>query len=99
MCYGEKQGTGAKVGHTMDKYNMLKSATSTGGLVANLHTADDPSLSAIMAAIQDLKGTIEPKLDAVTEDITLLQTDFKKITEKVTAAESHINFYVATVYD
>ncbi|KAJ1216326.1 hypothetical protein NDU88_003929 [Pleurodeles waltl] len=50
----------------------------------------EPSLSAIMAAIHDLKGSLEPRLDAVVVDVTLLQADLKKVLEKVTTAETDI---------
>ncbi|KAJ1185683.1 hypothetical protein NDU88_002473 [Pleurodeles waltl] len=43
-----------------------------------------------MAAIQDLKGLLEPKLDTVTVDVTLLRADLKKVVEKVTTAETDI---------
>ncbi|KAJ1135639.1 hypothetical protein NDU88_002077 [Pleurodeles waltl] len=46
----------------------------------------EPSLSDIMAAICDLKGIIDPKLDVVTIDVNLLRADFKKISGKVTKA-------------
>ncbi|KAJ1163681.1 hypothetical protein NDU88_004135 [Pleurodeles waltl] len=51
---------------------------------------DKPSLNAIIAAIQDLKGSLEPKLDVVTVDVTLLQADLKKVVEKVTNVETDI---------
>ncbi|KAJ1206442.1 hypothetical protein NDU88_001847 [Pleurodeles waltl] len=50
----------------------------------------EPSLGAIMAAIQDLRGSLEPKLDTVTVDVTLLRADLKKVTEKVINAETDI---------
>ncbi|KAJ1103192.1 hypothetical protein NDU88_000619 [Pleurodeles waltl] len=50
----------------------------------------EPSLGTIMAAIQDLKGLLEPTLDAVTMDVTLLKADLKKVAEKVTNAETDI---------
>ncbi|KAJ1108006.1 hypothetical protein NDU88_005390 [Pleurodeles waltl] len=43
-----------------------------------------------MAAIQDLRGSLEPKLYAVTADVTLLSGDLKKVGEKVTTAETDI---------
>ncbi|KAJ1153896.1 hypothetical protein NDU88_006654 [Pleurodeles waltl] len=46
-----------------------------------------------MAAIRDLRRSIsqiEPKLDAVTVEVNLLQTDFGKILEKVKVTETHI---------
>ncbi|KAJ1178206.1 hypothetical protein NDU88_003453 [Pleurodeles waltl] len=52
--------------------------------------AGEPSLGAIMAATQDLKGTLEPKLDTVTIDVALLRAYIQKVREKVTTAESHI---------
>ncbi|KAJ1203818.1 hypothetical protein NDU88_007599 [Pleurodeles waltl] len=43
-----------------------------------------------MAAIQDLHGSLEPKLDAVTVDVNLLCTDLKKVKENVTNVETDI---------
>ncbi|KAJ1195246.1 hypothetical protein NDU88_004527 [Pleurodeles waltl] len=43
-----------------------------------------------MAGIQDLKGLLETKLDAVTVDVTLLRADLKKVMEKVTTTEMDI---------
>ncbi|KAJ1217085.1 hypothetical protein NDU88_004680 [Pleurodeles waltl] len=43
-----------------------------------------------MAAIQDLRGSLEPKLDAVTANVTLLRADVKEVAEKVTNAETDI---------
>ncbi|KAJ1210045.1 hypothetical protein NDU88_005413 [Pleurodeles waltl] len=43
----------------------------------------EPSLGAIIMAIQDLKTTLEPKLDAVMVDVSLLRADFQKMSEKV----------------
>ncbi|KAJ1175777.1 hypothetical protein NDU88_001062 [Pleurodeles waltl] len=53
-------------------------------------------LCAIMVAIQDLKISLEPKLDAVTIDVNLLRVDLQKMSEKVTSAESHINLLQST---
>ncbi|KAJ1202873.1 hypothetical protein NDU88_006668 [Pleurodeles waltl] len=60
---------------------------TTGDKRRKTLSTNDPSLCKIMAAIQDFRGTIEPKLDAV---INLLQADFRKITDKVTVAETQI---------
>ncbi|KAJ1117927.1 hypothetical protein NDU88_006123 [Pleurodeles waltl] len=40
-----------------------------------MECTDEPSRGAIMAAIRDLKGTLEPKMDSVTIDLALLHTD------------------------
>ncbi|KAJ1093560.1 hypothetical protein NDU88_006660 [Pleurodeles waltl] len=81
----------------MDKSAVLKHAGGTvvpdnaeGGQEKDQGPVDKPSLSAIMAAIQDLCGSLEPKLDTVTVDVNLLRTDLKKVTEKVTNAETDI---------
>ncbi|KAJ1138525.1 hypothetical protein NDU88_004906 [Pleurodeles waltl] len=58
--------------------------------------ASEPSLRAIMAAIQDLKTSLEPKLDAITIDVTLLRADLHKMSNKVTSAELHINLLQST---
>ncbi|KAJ1119829.1 hypothetical protein NDU88_008014 [Pleurodeles waltl] len=61
-----------------------------GGQENDRGPADEPSLNAIMAAIQDLRGSLEPKLDAVTVDVNLLRADLKEVAEKVTNAEPDI---------
>ncbi|KAJ1163998.1 hypothetical protein NDU88_004445 [Pleurodeles waltl] len=61
-----------------------------GGQEKDRGPADEPSLSALMMAIQDLRGSLEPELDAVTVGVNLLCTDLKKVTEKVTNAEMDI---------
>ncbi|KAJ1089687.1 hypothetical protein NDU88_002834 [Pleurodeles waltl] len=45
-----------------------------------------------MAAINDPRGSREPKLGTVTVDVTLLHADIKKVAEKVTTAEMDIAF-------
>ncbi|KAJ1179468.1 hypothetical protein NDU88_004702 [Pleurodeles waltl] len=50
-------------------------------------------LRSIMAAIQDLQGSIlpiEPKMNAVTLEVSLFRADFGNISEKVAAAGTHI---------
>ncbi|KAJ1150230.1 hypothetical protein NDU88_003025 [Pleurodeles waltl] len=81
----------------MDKYAMPRLAGGTvvpdnagGGQEKDRGPADEPSLSAIMAAIHDLRGSLEPKLDAVTVDVNLLHVDLKDVTEKVINAEMDI---------
>ncbi|KAJ1108057.1 hypothetical protein NDU88_005441 [Pleurodeles waltl] len=61
-----------------------------GTQTSDANRTPEPSLSTIMAAISDLKQTLEPKLDAVTIDVSLVRADFKKLTEKATRAETHI---------
>ncbi|KAJ1162251.1 hypothetical protein NDU88_002719 [Pleurodeles waltl] len=43
----------------------------------------EPLLSEIMAAIHDLKGSLEPRLDAVAIDVGLLWADLQKVSDKV----------------
>ncbi|KAJ1141548.1 hypothetical protein NDU88_007876 [Pleurodeles waltl] len=59
--------------------------------------AAKPSLRDIMSAIQDLKGTLEPKLDTEMIDVGLLHADLGKISEKVTKAEENMNDLQATI--
>ncbi|KAJ1082748.1 hypothetical protein NDU88_002913 [Pleurodeles waltl] len=81
----------------MDKYTVPKQEGGSRtlkeagrGQVAEGAIPSETSLGSIMAAIQYLKGTLEPKLDAVTVDVTLQQADLKKVVEKVTTAEMDI---------
>ncbi|KAJ1204632.1 hypothetical protein NDU88_000072 [Pleurodeles waltl] len=50
----------------------------------------EPSLREIMAAIHDLKGSVEPRLDAVAVDLGLLGLTFKKSPTKVSTAETDV---------
>ncbi|KAJ1167776.1 hypothetical protein NDU88_008165 [Pleurodeles waltl] len=43
-----------------------------------------------MAAISDLKSTLEPKLDTVMVDVSLLRADLQKMADKMSIAESDI---------
>ncbi|KAJ1166893.1 hypothetical protein NDU88_007289 [Pleurodeles waltl] len=43
-----------------------------------------------MAAIHNLNGSLEPKLDAITVGVNLFCADLKKVKEKVTNAETDI---------
>ncbi|KAJ1214644.1 hypothetical protein NDU88_002262 [Pleurodeles waltl] len=54
------------------------------------------SLRTIMAAIQDLNGSLDPKLDAVIVDATLLHAGLKKVAEEVTTAEIDITHLQST---
>ncbi|KAJ1173073.1 hypothetical protein NDU88_004915 [Pleurodeles waltl] len=51
----------------------------------------EPSPSAILAVICDLKSVLTHKIDVVTKDVTLLRDDFKKISAKLAMAKSQIN--------
>ncbi|KAJ1139008.1 hypothetical protein NDU88_005386 [Pleurodeles waltl] len=84
----------------MDKYAVPRPAGGTvvpddaeGGQEKDQGPADEPSRSTKLAAIQELCGSLEPKLDAVTVDVNLLHADLKKVTEKVTNAETVIARY------
>ncbi|KAJ1176444.1 hypothetical protein NDU88_001724 [Pleurodeles waltl] len=81
----------------MDKYAVLKPSRGAvvpedveGGQERDRGPADELSLRAIMVSIQDLRGSLEPKLDAVMVDVNLLRVDLKKVLEKVTNAETDI---------
>ncbi|KAJ1185543.1 hypothetical protein NDU88_002335 [Pleurodeles waltl] len=74
----------------MDNYAVVLMAPSLDRKQLMTTPIQEPSLSEIMAAIKDLKRTIEPTLDAVTVDVTFLRTDFKKITEKMTVPETRM---------
>ncbi|KAJ1200725.1 hypothetical protein NDU88_004546 [Pleurodeles waltl] len=78
----------------MNNYTMPKQLANKDECEVETLTAGKPSLRAFIVVIQDLKGTLEPK--PVTIGVTLLRQDFKKISKKVTAAESHINLLQST---
>ncbi|KAJ1142285.1 hypothetical protein NDU88_008612 [Pleurodeles waltl] len=89
-------------GHTqtqsnkMDKYAVTWPAVVNNGGGEDTSEVVEPLLGTIMVAIQDLKNSLEPKLDAVTVDVKLLRADFCKMSEKVTSAELHINLLQST---
>ncbi|KAJ1143235.1 hypothetical protein NDU88_009546 [Pleurodeles waltl] len=90
----------------LDRYavNMAASGGQQGGTRGEAPEvgpiqSGEPSPSSIMAAIQDLRGSIspiEPKLDAVTLEVNLLRADFGNISEKVVVAEIHIEGLLST---
>ncbi|KAJ1163192.1 hypothetical protein NDU88_003655 [Pleurodeles waltl] len=49
-----------------------------------------PSLSEIMAAIRDLKGSLEPQVDVVAVDVGLLRADLEKVSHKVSTVVTDI---------
>lgn len=74
----------------MDNYAGTKSqaATTSGQMEERVQV--ESSLTSIMAAIADLRGTIESKIDTVTIEVNLLRADFRKTADKVTMAEGKI---------
>ncbi|KAJ1167335.1 hypothetical protein NDU88_007727 [Pleurodeles waltl] len=65
----------------------------------DLGLGTEHSMRTIIAAIQDLWGSIallETKLDTVQIDINLLRAGMGKISEKVAAAETHVDGLQAT---
>ncbi|KAJ1188778.1 hypothetical protein NDU88_005535 [Pleurodeles waltl] len=77
----------------MDRYVVPLSATSMVESTAlrqeeNMPWEEQPFLREIMVTEKELKGTIEPKLEAVTINIALLWPDYQKLSEKVTSMES-----------
>ncbi|KAJ1189151.1 hypothetical protein NDU88_005902 [Pleurodeles waltl] len=74
----------------MDKYTVprqtrgsLVSDSAEGGHWKDQDPLVEPSLGAIMTASQDLRGSLEPKLDAVTVDVTLLRADLRKSPRRI----------------
>ncbi|KAJ1113260.1 hypothetical protein NDU88_001514 [Pleurodeles waltl] len=74
----------------MEKYAVPRVPATPGISTPDTIDTPEPSLSTIMAAISDLKQTLEPKLDAVTIDVSLLRADFQNMTEKDNRAETYI---------
>ncbi|KAJ1090108.1 hypothetical protein NDU88_003246 [Pleurodeles waltl] len=56
----------------------------------------EPSLSQIMAAIHDLQGSLEPRLEAVAVEVGLLSADLQKVSDKVLTAEPDIAWLQST---
>ena len=50
-----------------------------------------PSLADIMAAIQDVRGTLEVKIDSIVTEVNLLRADFRKTNESVGKQSSYNN--------
>ncbi|KAJ1165477.1 hypothetical protein NDU88_005905 [Pleurodeles waltl] len=74
----------------MDKYAVHKQHPLPSGPEAAMPEAEETSLSAIIAAISALKSMLELKLDAVMADVSFLQADFQKMSDKVSTAETNI---------
>ncbi|KAJ1218416.1 hypothetical protein NDU88_005996 [Pleurodeles waltl] len=51
---------------------------------------DDPSLRGVMAEIQAMRSTDEPKLDTVTTEVKLSRVDFRNMLDNIKRAESKI---------
>ncbi|KAJ1149209.1 hypothetical protein NDU88_002024 [Pleurodeles waltl] len=66
----------------MDKYTVAKQPVPSAADGEPPGEAE-PSLGAIMEAIQDLKSSLELKLDAVMLDVNLLRADFHNMVAKV----------------
>ncbi|KAJ1161755.1 hypothetical protein NDU88_002236 [Pleurodeles waltl] len=87
---GEKQVDGIMVKGSTPKSTQVNSldrytCTWRSGGRRRIEPLGKPSLSTIMAAIQDIQGFISPlelKLDAVHIDVKLLRADIGKISEK-----------------
>ncbi|KAJ1188678.1 hypothetical protein NDU88_005437 [Pleurodeles waltl] len=80
------KGMGHAQTNKVDNYAITKPDPAELGQKKEQGEKTEPSLSAILAAICNLKGIIELKQDAVTVDVNLLRADFKKISEKFTTA-------------
>ncbi|KAJ1158341.1 hypothetical protein NDU88_011032 [Pleurodeles waltl] len=74
----------------MDKCAVPRVQPTSGIQTSDTIGTPEPSLNTIMAAISDLKQTLEPKLDAVTIDVSLLRLNLQKMADKVNKAETHI---------
>ncbi|KAJ1184651.1 hypothetical protein NDU88_001454 [Pleurodeles waltl] len=77
------KGTGPIQSNKMDKYATTKQLVVIAGGVTEEPGALEPSLGAIMAAIQDVKTSLKPKLDTVTIDVNMLWANLQKMSEKV----------------
>ncbi|KAJ1109245.1 hypothetical protein NDU88_006608 [Pleurodeles waltl] len=75
----------------MDKYGVAKQTVAVDGIEVEMPGTAKFSLGANMAAIWDLKNSLEPKLDAVTVDVNLLRANLQKMSKKVSSAELCIN--------
>ncbi|KAJ1082891.1 hypothetical protein NDU88_003054 [Pleurodeles waltl] len=100
---GRHRGNNPKQSNKLDTYTVTM--MTHGGQMCtpvgvdrgqSVECVAEPSLREIKSAIQDLKGTLEPKLDTVTIDVGLLQAEMEKISEKVTKVEENINGLQAT---
>ncbi|KAJ1109454.1 hypothetical protein NDU88_006814 [Pleurodeles waltl] len=69
----------------MDNYAIASQASTPSG-----QGSAEPSLGAIMAAISDLKSALEPKLDTIKADVSLLCAVLQKMVDKLSTAKSDI---------
>ncbi|KAJ1155023.1 hypothetical protein NDU88_007759 [Pleurodeles waltl] len=74
----------------MANYAISKHALNLTGQDSTRVGPADPSLGAVMVAISDLKSTLEPKLDTVTADVSILHINLQKMADKMSTAESSI---------
>ncbi|KAJ1200905.1 hypothetical protein NDU88_004726 [Pleurodeles waltl] len=74
----------------IDKYSATKPSADATGSPSALLGESEHSLGELMAFIRDLKGTLEPKHDAVIVEVSLLRADLKKLSDKVTTVESNV---------
>ncbi|KAJ1215837.1 hypothetical protein NDU88_003444 [Pleurodeles waltl] len=80
----------------MDKYAVTLQPANATELRPESTAVQEPSLGVIMAAIQDLKQALEPKIHVVTVYVNLLQVDFQKMSEKIKTAETNNHTLQAT---
>ncbi|KAJ1181029.1 hypothetical protein NDU88_006240 [Pleurodeles waltl] len=81
---------GPQQSNKMDNYAITKQTPNSSGQGSTGVGPAEPSLGAIMAAISDLKSILEPKLDTVALDVSLLCTDLQRMADMMSMAESDI---------
>ncbi|KAJ1194009.1 hypothetical protein NDU88_003304 [Pleurodeles waltl] len=87
---GQPKTQGPQHLNKMDNYAIAKKAPNSSGQDSTGVGPAEPSLRVIKAAISDLKSTLEPKLDTVMADVSLLHTDLQRMADKMSTAESDI---------
>ncbi|KAJ1175641.1 hypothetical protein NDU88_000928 [Pleurodeles waltl] len=81
---------GHQQSNKMDNYAIARQASTPLEQDSAEPGVYEPSLGAIMEAVSDLKSALEPKLDTVTVDVSLLHADLQKMADKISTAESDI---------
>ena len=94
-----------KNGHQtkLNEYALPKGQSNRGGAEetqgAGQQTSSDPenvTLKDIMAAIQDVKGVHENKIDSTAIEVTLIRTDLRKISDRIQDAEESMKTLTST---
>ncbi|KAJ1120821.1 hypothetical protein NDU88_008970 [Pleurodeles waltl] len=96
IAVGKLRGSAPLQANKIDNYATLKEWQRGDKQRQATMCTKEPSLGAIMAAIRDLKSTLEPKVDVVMVDVALLCTNVQKVSDKMKTVETRIAYLQST---